>query len=86
MTHDENDVDRAIIGRTLTHAMIEHDRDAMQAALEHLGTRREAQFSEALALVWAEMLPAYLAATPDAQLLADGRQLVDEIGEWLARE
>lgn len=86
MTPDPNEVDRAIIGRTLTHAMIEHDRAALQTALEHLGTGREAQLAEALALVWAEMLPAYLAATPEAQLLADGRQLVDEIGEWLASE
>ncbi|MGP5251481.1 hypothetical protein ACTXLT_03115 [Brachybacterium alimentarium] len=86
MSPDQHDIDRAILGHAITYALIEQDRDALHAALDPLGDDRESQLAAALGAVWAEMLPAYLAANPEAQVLADGRQLVDELTEWLAEE
>lgn len=78
-----SDTDGVILGRAITYALIEQDRDALDHALSHLGNDRATQLGRALAVVWAEMLPAYLAANPNAQILSDGRKMVDEITEWL---
>lgn len=78
-----SDTDGVILGRAITYALIEQDREALEEAFSRLGTNREAQLGHALALVWAEMLPPYLAANPDARILSDGKRMVEEISDWL---
>lgn len=78
-----SDTDGVILGRAITYALIEQNREALDHALSHLGDDRATQLGHALAVVWAEMLPAYLAANPDAQILSDSKKMVDEIAEWL---
>lgn len=78
-----SDTDGVILGRAITYALIEQNREALDDAISRLGADRETQLGRALAVVWAEMLPAYLAANPDARILSDGKKMVDEISAWL---
>lgn len=86
MTITPEEIDRAALGRSIVQALIRNDGPALRAGIESLPGSREQQLTAALALVYAEMEPAYCQADPEAAQIRDGANLANEVTEWLRDE